>query len=127
MDLSCSLCFQIITLTVWVGLSIAMIVIGAVYKDDCPNQAYIPIFLLVTGITHLVLILLYFIRCVFEVCSMVLEGLLGIFSFAWFIAGSVWVFSMYSENKGPTLCNPIVYYFAFGFLIFEYVLIGFRL
>ncbi|XP_075693001.1 transmembrane protein 272-like [Rhinoderma darwinii] len=118
------LCVQIFTFTIWIGLSIAMIVMGAIYKDDCPIQPYIPIFLMVLGVTHLVVYLLLFLRYVLENCSIVLEGLIGMFSFAWFITGSVWVFSLYSKNKGPNFCDQNLYSFAFGFLIFEYVLIG---
>ncbi|XP_069596570.1 transmembrane protein 272-like isoform X2 [Ranitomeya imitator] len=127
MESSCSLCFQIISLTVWIGLAIASIAIGAIYKDDCPIQPLIPIFLLVSGVTHLVAVLLLFIRGALGVCSLILEGLIGMFTFAWFITGSIWVFSLYSKGKGPDLCNETLYYFAFGFLIFEYVIIGLSL
>lgn len=124
MELSCALCLQIVSIISWIGLSIATIVIGAIYKDDCPDQPYIPIFLLVTGGTYLVFFLLSFLRYVLETCSIILEGLIGMFNFVWFIIGSVWVFSMYTKEKGPDHCDQNLYYFAFGFLIFEYVLIG---
>ncbi|KAM4017626.1 transmembrane protein 272-like isoform 1-T2 [Anomaloglossus baeobatrachus] len=127
MESSCTLCLQIISLTVWTGLSIAMIAIGAIYKDDCPVQPYIPIFLLAFGVTHLVVVLILLLRGVLEICSLILEGLIGFFTFAWFITGSIWVFSLYSKDKGPDLCNETLYYFAFGVLIFEYVLIGLSL
>ncbi|XP_063801208.1 transmembrane protein 272-like isoform X2 [Pseudophryne corroboree] len=121
MDPALRLCYQIISLTVWIGLSIAMIVMGAIYKNDCPIQPYIPIFLLVTGITHLVAIFVLFLRIVLETCSLVLEALLGTFSFAWFIAGCVWVFKLYNYYEG--FCNQSLYLFAFGILIFECVMI----
>lgn len=124
MESSCTLCLQIVSFIIWIGLSIAMIVIGAIYKDDCPDQPYIPIFLMGTGGTYLVFFLIFFLRCVLETCSIILEGLIGMLSFAWFIIGSVWVFSMYAKQKGPNHCDQNLYYFAFGFLIFEYVLIG---
>ncbi|XP_073410784.1 transmembrane protein 272-like [Dendrobates tinctorius] len=124
MESSCSLCFQIISLTVWIGLAIASIVIGAIYKNDCPIQPLIPIFLLASGVIHLVAVLLLFIRGMLGVCSLILEGLIGMFTFAWFITGSIWVFSLYSKDKGQDVCNETLYYFAFGFLIFEYSIIG---
>ncbi|KAM3918762.1 transmembrane protein 272-like [Leptodactylus fuscus] len=124
MESSTSLCLRIITGTVWFGLAIASVVIGAIYKDNCPIQPRIPIFLMVTGGTHLAFVLFFFLRCFLEICSIVLEGMIGIFSFVWFIIGSVWVFGVYSQYKGPDQCDEILYYFAFAFLIFEYVIIG---
>ncbi|CAI9600197.1 unnamed protein product, partial [Staurois parvus] len=102
-----------------------MIVMGAVYKDKCPIQPYIPIFLMVTGATHLAAFLILLVRSVFETCSMILEGLIGTFSFAWFITGSVWVFKIYKEYEGQ--CDKDLYLFAFGILLCEYVLIGLAL
>ncbi|XP_044126012.1 transmembrane protein 272-like [Bufo gargarizans] len=127
MESSCSLCLQVITFIAWFGLGIAMIVMGAIYKDECPIQPSIPIFLLVAGVTHLVFIILLFLRRVLETCSIVLEALIGMFSFAWFITGSVWVFSLYSKNIDSSQCDQNLYFFAFGFLIFQYVVIGLSL
>ncbi|XP_066439814.1 uncharacterized protein [Eleutherodactylus coqui] len=87
MELSRSLCIQIVTSTIWLGLGIALIVMGAIYKDDCPIQPYIPIFLLVTGVIHLMAVLIHFLKCVLETCGMVLQGIIGMFGFAWFVVG----------------------------------------
>ncbi|KAM9302148.1 transmembrane protein 272-like [Gastrophryne carolinensis] len=122
MELSCAIVVQTFSFIVWLGLSTAMIVMGALYKDQCPIQPYIPIFLLVTGASHLAVIAVLFLKFVSEICSMVLEGIIGIFSFAWFIVGSIWVFKVYPEYEGN--CNKELYLFAFGILCVEYVLIG---
>ncbi|KAG9462394.1 hypothetical protein GDO78_014206, partial [Eleutherodactylus coqui] len=115
---------QIVTSTIWLGLGIALIVMGAIYKDDCPIQPYIPIFLLVTGVIHLMAVLIHFLKCVLETCGMVLQGIIGMFGFAWFVVGNIWVFGLYSQNKGLNICDLNLYNFAFGFLIFEYVVAG---
>lgn len=60
---------------------------GAIYKDQCPIQPNIPIFLIVTGVTHLAALGVLFVGSIAETCGMVLEGLIGLFSFAWFIVG----------------------------------------
>ncbi|XP_075044815.1 transmembrane protein 272-like [Mixophyes fleayi] len=122
MEPSTQLGYQIISFIIWIGLSIALIVMGAIYKNDCPIQPYIPTFLLVTGITQLATVAIIFLRLVLETCSLVLEFLLGLFSFAWFITGCVWVFKVYNQYEG--FCDRNLYLFAFGILIFECVIIG---
>ncbi|XP_073461287.1 transmembrane protein 272-like [Aquarana catesbeiana] len=125
MGSACNIGLQIFSLIIWIGLSIAMIVMGVINKDKCPIQPYIPIFLLVTGATHLAAVALLLVRSIFETCSMILEGLIGTFSFAWFITGSVWVFKVYKEYEGQ--CDKDLYLFAFGILLLEYVLLGLAL
>ena len=44
----CGSCI-ITVLSVLIAMSIAMIIIGAIYKDDCPIQKNIPIWLMVAG------------------------------------------------------------------------------
>ncbi|XP_053575942.1 transmembrane protein 272 [Bombina bombina] len=122
MEATVKLCAQIITLTIWIGIGVAMIVMGALYKNDCPIQPYIPIFLLVSGATHLVTFFIMFLRLVCQTIIMIFESFVGIFSFVWFIVGSVWVFRVYNDYVGQ--CNPDLYLFAFGILLFEYVVIG---
>ncbi|KAG8437857.1 hypothetical protein GDO86_008525, partial [Hymenochirus boettgeri] len=108
--------------TVWIVVGILMIAVGVIYKDDCPIQPYIPIFLIVTGAIHIVTFITMLMRYLCETFSALIEGLIGIFSFAWFITGSVWVFSVYSRYEG--LCDKNLYLFAFGILQFEYVVIA---
>ncbi|KAM4722330.1 transmembrane protein 272-like [Rhinophrynus dorsalis] len=99
-----------------------MIVIGSIHVDNCPREPKIPIYLIVAGAVHVVAFSLMPLKKVAEKAAYFIEGLLGLFSFCWFIAGSVWVFSIYPEN--PRACNDMVYKFAFGILIFEYVFIA---
>ncbi|XP_072279116.1 transmembrane protein 272-like [Pyxicephalus adspersus] len=119
---SSNLGVQIFSFIILTGLSIAEIVMGAIHKDQCPIQFYIPDFLIVTGVINLVALALLFIRSVFEILCLALERSIGLISFGWFITGSVWVFSVYNEYEGH--CNKDLYLFAFGILLFHYVLIG---
>ncbi|KAM4723065.1 transmembrane protein 272-like [Rhinophrynus dorsalis] len=122
MEGSVNICLQIVSFTIWIGLGIAMIVMGSIYKDHCSIQPYIPIFLLVTGVLHFVTFITTLLRLVCETFTFVLEGVIGIFGFAWFITGSIWVFTVYNNYKGN--CDPNLYLFAFGILIFEYAVIA---
>ncbi|XP_053545212.1 transmembrane protein 272-like [Bombina bombina] len=106
------------TLTLWTFISIAMIVIGAISIEYCPIQPNIPIYLIVAGSTTLLGFLLLPLRLVSETLSYIIEGILGLFTFCWFITGSVWVFSVFSVSPRP--CNLGAYNFAFGILIFQY-------
>ncbi|KAE8607749.1 hypothetical protein XENTR_v10011273 [Xenopus tropicalis] len=113
---------QIFTVLLWTALSIAMIVIGAMHVGDCPREPNIPIYLIVAGAFHLLAFCLIPLKKPAEKVAYVLESIIGLFLFCWFITGSVWVFRIYPEN--PRLCNDVVYKFAFGILIFEYIFIG---
>ncbi|XP_068127814.1 uncharacterized protein [Hyperolius riggenbachi] len=91
-------CAKILLFIVWIGLSIAMIVMGVIYQDKCPAQPYIPIFLIVMAATQLASVALLGRRDlelgsgtfsnipVLETCTLALECLLGLFNYAWLIA-----------------------------------------
>ncbi|MEE6513591.1 hypothetical protein FKM82_021328 [Ascaphus truei] len=121
MECSLYMCFQIISLMCWIVLSIAMISMGALYKDDCPIQPYIPIYMVVAGVSHLATLILQLLKLACELLSLILESLVVSFSLAWFITGSIWVFSVYNDYRGQ--CKQSLYLFAFGTLLFEYAVI----
>ncbi|XP_073410785.1 transmembrane protein 272-like isoform X1 [Dendrobates tinctorius] len=112
------------TITYWTVMSISMIAMGAVYKDNCPLQPFIPIYLMVSGVTMLVAVLLYFLEFMWNIYSRVLGGIILTFSLVWLIAGSVWVFGVVSEYEDPAQCNDAVYYFTFAMVIAQYLLIA---
>ncbi|XP_068117636.1 transmembrane protein 272-like [Hyperolius riggenbachi] len=112
---------SLISVIIWTPLSIAMIVLGSLYIDQCPIQPLIPIFLIVAGAVHLLGFVLMPLQFVCPKVTYTIEGIVGLFSLSWFIAGSVWVFSIYQTN--PKLCHDTLYKFAFGILIFEYIFI----
>ncbi|KAM5137854.1 transmembrane protein 272-like [Mantella aurantiaca] len=113
---------QICSVVIWTALSIAMIVIGAIYIDKCNIEPKIPIYLIVAGVIHLVGFMLLPLKLAFLKAMYAVEGILGLFSICWFITGSVWVFRIYQVN--PRDCDDTVYKFAFGILIFEYIFLS---
>ncbi|KAM4536289.1 transmembrane protein 272-like [Odontesthes bonariensis] len=129
--LGCSALFTFI-------MSIANISIGAVYLNDCPQQPYIPIYLIVVGVFGLVLAVLSCLPfapnldgCIACGACIVLNSLISSFLFCWFIAGNVWIYSIYEPNynKNTTnvdpYCDKTVYLFAFWTTTLVYILSGF--
>ncbi|TKS92887.1 hypothetical protein D9C73_027126 [Collichthys lucidus] len=121
-------------------MPIAEIAIGAIYLDDCPRQSYIPIYLIVMGVFSLVLALLSCLPCAQEpkdgstnplsrICA-TWNSLITCFLFCWFIAGNVWIYSIYKPNfdKNTTnvdpYCDKTLYLFAFWVTTLVYIFIA---
>ncbi|XP_078132434.1 transmembrane protein 272 isoform X1 [Sander vitreus] len=121
-------------------MPIAQIAIGAVHLDDCPRQRYIPIYLIVVGVFGLVLAVLSCLPCaqktedsapnpLSQVCT-AWNSLTSSFLFGWFIAGNVWIYSIYEPNynKNTTnvdpYCDRTLYLFAFWTTTLVYILLG---
>ncbi|XP_061090420.1 transmembrane protein 272-like isoform X2 [Conger conger] len=119
------------------ALPIAQIAIGAVFLRDCPQQHYIPIYLLVLGTFALLLGVLSCLPCAREpedggnstlstICN-VWNSMVSFFLFCWFIAGNVWIYSIYPANYNQTqpnmpYCNRTLYLFAFWTTTVVYML-----
>lgn len=125
-----------------------MIRIGALYKEQCPGQHLIPIWMIVFGSTALLQMLLNIFRMIVSCsCSQngengskekagnycgrsgyCLESIATVFMFIWVIIGSVWVFGYYNTYRSPacvtsitnTCCAPLPYMFSFVILIIMY-------
>lgn len=125
---------------IFCALPIAQIAIGAIHLHDCPRQHYIPIYLIVVGVFGLVLGMLSCLPCTKEakdgtsnllsqVCA-AWNSLTGFFLFCWFIAGNVWIYSIYKPNynKNTTnvdpYCDRTLYLFAFWTTTLVYILLG---
>ncbi|KAM9335187.1 transmembrane protein 272-like [Symphorus nematophorus] len=121
-------------------MPIAQIAIGAVHLHHCPRQRYIPIYLIVVGVFGLVLALLSCLPCakkpqdgesnpLSHVCA-TWNSLTSLFLFCWFIAGNVWIYSIYKPNfnKATTdvdpYCDKTLYLFAFWTTTLIYILFG---
>jgi len=114
------------------AIPIAMICLGALRMDQCTMEPWIPKFMVVAGAAGLVTVILS--MCTYGcasndsqnngtvTCLSVLIGLITLFSFAWNIAGSVWVFKKWSnwENLKHS-CNNDLYLFAFAYLIIFWI------
>ncbi|EDO47125.1 predicted protein, partial [Nematostella vectensis] len=118
------------------AIPIAMIVIGAKYKNQCPIEDKIPIYLIVGGSFGI-------FRNLVSLCQRArkkegeeeeqkrrnpLESVLDCFLTAWFIAGNVWIYSNYQPNYDPSsgnaYCNQTLYLFAFWLTTATYIMLG---
>ncbi|XP_078234316.1 transmembrane protein 272-like isoform X2 [Pogona vitticeps] len=109
--------------TLFAGLPISGIVLGAVYLDQCPRQPLVPIYLMLLSIVVLLLLGLSCVPCgngtdQQSALTRHLRAVTLLFLCAWFIAGSVWVYSIYPpdyESVGqPSFCHRTLFLFAFG-------------
>ncbi|KAK9967106.1 hypothetical protein ABG768_001523 [Culter alburnus] len=136
--LGTSITCLVISKLLFLALPIAQIAIGAVYLQDCPQQNYIPVYVLVSGVFNVLLGLLSCLPCARETeegytllsltCTL-WNALVSTFLFCWLISGSVWIYSIYPPNYNQTLagvpyCNKTLYLFAFWTTTLGYVLIG---
>ncbi|KAK9524778.1 hypothetical protein VZT92_017146 [Zoarces viviparus] len=115
-------------------IPVAKIIIGAIYRNDCPRQHYIPIYLIVEGVFSLVLAVLSCQppedgtpKLLSRVCT-IWNTLIYLFLFCWFIAGNVWIYSIYEPNyiknakrAGP-YCDRTLYLFAFWITTLVHIL-----
>ncbi|KAM9827538.1 transmembrane protein 272-like [Neosynchiropus ocellatus] len=123
-------------------MPIAQISIGAVHLNDCPREHHIPIYLIVVGVFGLILALLACLPCaqptddnsnrVNLICK-TWNSLISFFLFCWFIAGNVWIYTIYKPNfnKNTThidpYCDKTLYQFAFWTTTLVYTLLAFFL
>ncbi|XP_076130580.1 transmembrane protein 272-like [Alosa pseudoharengus] len=120
-----------------IGIPIAEIVIGALYLQNCPIQRYIPIYLVVMGAFTLSLTLLSCLpgtqepedggqTVISSICT-AWNSIVSLFLFCWFIAGNVWIYSIYQPSYDPkagAYCDKTLYLFAFWITSLVYILIG---
>jgi hypothetical protein len=128
--------FQLILLF---SIAIVSFIFGILYLHNCPIQPLIPVYLIVQGavgllilVIHLVAIvyILYITRFKYHFIGTVaiLTAFLGLFLFAWFIAGNVWIFRVVNrvqftdQTKTNSYCNGTLYHAAFWLLIVEYIM-----
>uniref|UniRef100_A0A7N6ABY1 Uncharacterized protein n=1 Tax=Anabas testudineus TaxID=64144 RepID=A0A7N6ABY1_ANATE len=108
---------------IWWMVMIAAIGIGATHLNNCPVQFFIPIYLIVMGASSILSLSLTYTKSTWKegvvniLCSVCMT-LLHLFGFCWFIAGNVWVYSVFPPNyspEGPRYCHKTTYLFAFVF------------
>ncbi|XP_062371638.1 transmembrane protein 272-like [Sardina pilchardus] len=120
-------------------IPISEIVIGALYLDSCPIQRYIPIYLVVTGVFTLSLVLLTClpgsqaddadaeeVNGICCICNC-WNSIVCLFLTCWFIAGNVWIYSIYQPNYDPAAgphCDKTAYLFAFWITTLSYIMAG---
>ncbi|CAL1590890.1 unnamed protein product [Knipowitschia caucasica] len=122
-------------------LPVAQIAVGAAYLEECPQEHFIPIYLVVMGVFGLILTLLSCLPCaqnpkdgttnpLYRLCT-TWNSLASTFVFCWFIAGNVWIYRIYEPNyvkndtvADSTYCHKTVYLFAFWTTTLVYILLG---
>ncbi|VDI66135.1 Hypothetical predicted protein [Mytilus galloprovincialis] len=111
--LSCSLCLGFLLL-----YPIITIVIGFVYKNDCPFEPWIPVHLIVSGICGLISN---------RLAKSKIADISNCFLTVWFVAGNVWVYrtmgNWSDDSEAYNYCHPFVFYFAFWNITSVYIII----
>ncbi|RNA21527.1 hypothetical protein BpHYR1_030629 [Brachionus plicatilis] len=105
----CGSLFITIFFAISSAIPIAMIVIGAIYKDDCPIDNRIPIWLIVSGVFGLLSTLIRTTQNCYAMFKKrnneentetqkknFLVSIIELFIFVWFICGNFWVYSVKS-------------------------------
>ncbi|XP_066446177.1 transmembrane protein 272-like [Eleutherodactylus coqui] len=107
-----------------VGLNIASIAIGVIFMNECPGQYLIPYYLIISGVACLLFLCMTCLPCVDEeqvtsvtLANLCAQGVLLLFLFAFFIAGNVWIYSLYhgpwNDPSSPEYCARVLYLYAF--------------
>ncbi|KYO22239.1 hypothetical protein Y1Q_0013411 [Alligator mississippiensis] len=120
------------------ALPVACVAVGAVYLRQCPCQPLVPVYLLGMGVVALLSLMLTCLPCGDGAePPPVKPGVWGchalflLFLFAWFIAGNVWVYSIYPPEYvaigNPHFCHRGLYLFAFWLTTGAYIALGLAL
>lgn len=120
----CNLKFliQLITFGIWTALGVALIVVGARYRDQCAVEPYIPVYMIVMGAFSFAYWAILPLECCFPTLRRIISILVAMFVFAWFISGSVWVFRVYHITNRD--CHNGMYLYVFAILLIQWILIG---
>lgn len=117
---------------IWWMVLVAAIGFGAIHVNSCPVQPLIPIYMIVMGSVSLFSLTLTYTKSIWVdgtvfVIASTCNGLLYLFDFCWFIAGSVWVYSVYPPNyshESAQFCFKPFYLFAFVITTLIWVTVG---
>lgn len=118
-----------------VMIAVVSISIGSVYFRDCPAQYLIPYYLIISGASTLLLLFLASLPCGYDsdppqpsLLMVVSQGLIVLFKIAFFIAGNVWIYSIYYPNyinhDAVNYCHQVLYLYAFWVTTASYILLG---
>ncbi|XP_062849302.1 transmembrane protein 272-like [Trichomycterus rosablanca] len=110
-------------------LCIFLINLGAKYLNECSQQNYIPVFLIVGGVFGIIIFLLSCLTYIIGFLCLILNCLAIAFSICWFITGSVWIYTIYPPNYNSTVadvpyCDKTLYQFAFWITTLAYVVLA---
>ncbi|KAJ8298059.1 hypothetical protein KUTeg_024590 [Tegillarca granosa] len=138
-------------LIILIALPVSMIGFGTAYRDECPKQPNIPIYLLVGGCFGIIKVFLMLwnqkrkrdyerfgeddddddIDDAVMIRTIKFTGyVLTVFLLCWFIAGNIWFYDIWTPNYEQPLhdpknwCSQIVYRYSFYQFIICYCIIG---
>ncbi|XP_069502495.1 transmembrane protein 272-like [Ambystoma mexicanum] len=120
------------------AIAIASITIGSVYFSQCKAQHLIPYYLIISGISSLVIIFLTSLPCrdggdppQTSPAILALQGIVTLFHLVFFITGNVWIYSIYAPEYTNTTseiyCHKGLYLYAFWITTLVYILLGITL
>ncbi|RNA04446.1 hypothetical protein BpHYR1_036489 [Brachionus plicatilis] len=109
-------------------MPILQIAIGIAYRNDCPANISIPLWLIVEGIFALLLVISILFFKYFD-CSL-MTSVLGVFLISWLIRGSIWIYGSksvisFDSEDDRYYCNPVCFNVAFWSITSIWFLIGF--
>ncbi|KAG8199876.1 hypothetical protein JTE90_015867 [Oedothorax gibbosus] len=120
-------------------VSLAMLIIGIIYIDDCTVQPNIPVYLVVSGVfgtvQHAMSLWTKYIPKdsqgrlkVFRSYCRVIDGVISIFLTIWFVLGCIWVYGVkeveFKETYKLEYCNKTLYYFAFWVMNISFIVLS---
>ncbi|GFY40569.1 uncharacterized protein TNIN_428071 [Trichonephila inaurata madagascariensis] len=122
-------------------ISVALLIMGSIYKEDCKIQPNIPLYLIVAGalgtLQHFIALWTKYLPKEsqgrlknYRSGCLVVDSLLNLFLTIWFVLGCIWVYGVYSEveyrdtTRGE-YCHQTVYLFAFWILNFSFMILAF--
>ncbi|XP_065645029.1 transmembrane protein 272 isoform X2 [Hydra vulgaris] len=112
-------CLRLTVTLLLLGLPVSLITIGALKINKCPIEPMIPIYLIISGATGILTVLLTFISTISKQrCWYGLVFLTSLFALCWFVAGNIWVFKNYKKRS---YCDEKAYYLAFWFIVLTYI------
>jgi hypothetical protein len=121
------------------SIAIVSLIFGILHLHHCPIQPLIPVYLIVEGVVGLLIFVIHVLAVVyilfitkfkyfFIATVALLTAFLGLFLFAWFLAGNVWIFRVVKRvqftdrTKVNSYCHGTLYHAAFWLLITQYVM-----
>ena len=113
---------------------------GVIHKDHCTKQPFIPIYLIVIGSSKIFQQIITWIyvalsndndneeRNITCNCCECFISTLSLFTFGWFIAGNIWIYSAFEPNYYDTshvdYCHKTLYLYAFWMTTALYILVA---
>lgn len=118
---------SIFTFGFLVFLPILQIAVGVTYRNDCPANISIPLWLIIQGIFMIFLVVSIVFFKYYD-CSL-MTSVIVVFLISWLIRGSIWVYrsngDISFDPQQNIYCNRICYNVAFWSVTSIWTLVGF--